>query len=70
MQQHCLYWDPDGDGVIWPIDTWRGFRDLGFNLLFTLLATIVLHASLSLPTRSAFVDGSAISNAEIHSIVF
>jgi len=53
MQQHCMYWDPDGDGVIWPIDTWRGFRDLGFNLLFTLLATIVVHAALSLTTRLA-----------------
>ena len=52
MQQHCVYWDRDGDGVIWPLDTWRGFRDLGFNLLFCFLATIVVHATLSLPTRS------------------
>jgi len=52
MQQHCVYWDIDGDGVIWPIDTWRGFRDLGFNLLFCFLATIVVHATLSFPTRS------------------
>ncbi|KAN0085948.1 Caleosin related domain containing protein [Tylopilus felleus] len=53
MQQHCVYWDRDRDGIIWPIDTWRGFRDLGFNLLFCLLATIVIHAALSLPTRLA-----------------
>ncbi|KAH7882360.1 Caleosin related protein-domain-containing protein [Phlebopus sp. FC_14] len=51
MQQHCIYWDDDGDGVIWPRDTWIGFRDLGFNLLFCFLATIVVHAGLSLPTR-------------------
>ncbi|KAF8434814.1 Caleosin related protein-domain-containing protein [Boletus edulis BED1] len=53
MQQHCIYWDGDRDGVIWPLDTWRGFRDLGFNLLFCFLATIVIHATLSLPTRLA-----------------
>ncbi|KAF9226401.1 Caleosin-domain-containing protein [Gyrodon lividus] len=51
MQQHCIYWDPDRDGVIWPRDTWNGFRDLGFNLLFSFLATIVVHVGMSLPTR-------------------
>lgn len=52
MQQHCIYWDRDRDGVIWPLDTWRGFRELGFNLLFCFLAMIVVHVTLSLPTRS------------------
>ncbi|KIJ61435.1 hypothetical protein HYDPIDRAFT_177025 [Hydnomerulius pinastri MD-312] len=51
MQQHCIYWDRDDDGVIWPLDTWRGFRDLGFNLLFSFWATIVVHIGLSFPTR-------------------
>ncbi|KAH7912917.1 Caleosin related protein-domain-containing protein [Hygrophoropsis aurantiaca] len=54
MQQHVLYWDRDEDGQIWPIDTWAGFRGLGFNLLFCLWATIVVHLSLSLPTRIAY----------------
>ncbi|KAG6330274.1 hypothetical protein ID866_8817, partial [Astraeus odoratus] len=51
MQQHCLYWDRDGDGIIWPIDTWVGFRDLGFNILFSFLAVLVIHSTLSIPTR-------------------
>ncbi|KIK92759.1 hypothetical protein PAXRUDRAFT_829665 [Paxillus rubicundulus Ve08.2h10] len=51
MQQHCVYWDGDDDGVIWPRDTWKGFRDLGFNLLFSFWATIVIHSTLSFPTR-------------------
>jgi peroxygenase len=51
MQQHCIYWDRDEDGVIWPYDTWVGFRDLGFNVIFSFLAVIVIHASLSLPSR-------------------
>jgi len=54
LQQHCLFWDRDGDGIIWPFDTWRGFRDLGFNLLFSFLAMIVIHATMSLPTKLAF----------------
>lgn len=26
VQQHTVYWDPDQDGVIWPLDTYRGCR--------------------------------------------
>lgn len=51
MQQHCIYWDRDEDGVIWPYDTWVGFRDLGFNVIFSFFAVITIHASLSLPSR-------------------
>lgn len=53
MQQHCIYWDRDEDGIIWPTDTWIGFRDLGFNVLFSFLAVIFIHASMSFPTRLA-----------------
>jgi len=53
MQQHCIYWDRDEDGVIWPYDTWIGFRNLGFNFIFSFLAVIVIHTALSLPSRLA-----------------
>jgi len=29
VQQHCDYFDPDGDGVIWPSDTYHGCRRFG-----------------------------------------
>jgi len=29
LQQHCDYWDPDGDGIVWPQDTYRGCRNFG-----------------------------------------
>lgn len=29
LQQHCEYWDPDGDGIIWPQDTYVGCRKWG-----------------------------------------
>jgi peroxygenase len=29
LEQHVNYWDRDNDGVIWPMDTFRGFRELG-----------------------------------------
>lgn len=53
LQQHILFWDRDNDGQIYPWDTYRGFRDLGFNMLFSLLAVLVVNVSFSYPTRLA-----------------
>ncbi|EED23685.1 calcium binding protein Caleosin, putative [Talaromyces stipitatus ATCC 10500] len=51
MQQHILFWDRDMDGHIWPLDTYRGFRELGFNILFSCLAVLIIHLNFSYPTR-------------------
>lgn len=53
MQQHVLFWDRDRDGEIYPLDTYTGFRDLGFNILFSLLATLIINLNFSYPTRLA-----------------
>lgn len=51
LQQHVLFWDRDNDGMIWPTDTFVGFRDLGFNIAFSLLSTFIINFFFSLPTR-------------------
>ncbi|KUL84321.1 hypothetical protein ZTR_07584 [Talaromyces verruculosus] len=51
LQQHVMFWDRDMDGHIWPLDTYRGFRELGFNVLFSLLALLIIHINFSYPTR-------------------
>ena len=53
LQQHVLFWDRDNDGVIWPWNTYTGFRDLGFNILFSLLAVLIINLNFSYPTRLA-----------------
>lgn len=53
LQQHVLFWDRDGDGVIYPYDTYVGFRELGFNILFCLLAVMIININFSYPTRLA-----------------
>lgn len=51
LQQHVLFWDRDMDGVIYPWHTYAGFRDLGFNMLFSALAMVIIHMGFSYPTR-------------------
>jgi hypothetical protein len=53
LQQHVLFWDRDADGEIYPWDTYTGFRDLGFSILFSLLAMLIINVNFSYPTRLA-----------------
>jgi len=50
LQQHCAFFDTDGDGVIWPLDTYRGFHAIGFNVILSLLAVFIIHANFSYPS--------------------
>ncbi|KAJ5040456.1 uncharacterized protein L3040_006112 [Drepanopeziza brunnea f. sp. 'multigermtubi'] len=50
LQQHLTYFDPDSDGIIWPLDTYRGFYDLGYGILLSLLSLVIIHANFSYPT--------------------
>lgn len=54
LQQHVLFWDRDNDGIIWPNHTYSGFRRLGFNILFSAFAVMVIHGGFSYPTRLEF----------------
>jgi hypothetical protein len=53
LQQHVLFWDRDADGQIYPRDTYVGFRDLGFSILFSLFAVVIINVNFSYPTRLA-----------------
>ncbi|KAF9425289.1 hypothetical protein BGZ94_007675 [Podila epigama] len=55
LQQHCRFFDADGDGVIWPLDTFRGFRALGFNLFLCILSVFIIHSNFSYPTAPSWI---------------
>lgn len=50
LQQHCDFFDADGDGVIWPLDTFRGFYALGFGVFLSILSVLIIHLNFSYPT--------------------
>lgn len=50
LQQHMLFWDFDGDGVIYPWDTYRGFRKLGYSRALSAFAIVGIHGAFSWPT--------------------
>lgn len=52
LQQHVSFWDRDGDGIITMLDTYRGFRDLGFNVLISAMS-ILININFSYATKSA-----------------
>ncbi|KZP05555.1 hypothetical protein FIBSPDRAFT_967185 [Athelia psychrophila] len=33
LQQHCISFDKVNDRVIWPLDTFNGFHQIGFDIL-------------------------------------
>ncbi|KAM7205143.1 Caleosin related domain containing protein [Naviculisporaceae sp. PSN 640] len=54
LQQHVLFWDRDSDGTITPFETYRGFRDIGFSILFSILAALIINGGFSYVTRIAY----------------
>lgn len=52
LQAHVAFWDSDNDGVIWPLDVFRGFRRLGFGYFVSTLA-LLTPLFFSYPTRLA-----------------
>lgn len=55
LQQHVAFFDQDSDGVIWPLDTFRGFRSLEYSIAFSLLSVFLIHFNFSYPTVSGFL---------------
>ncbi|KAH7116539.1 Caleosin [Dactylonectria estremocensis] len=48
--RHIQFWDRDGDGIIYPMDVYNGFRELGFNVLFSI-GSLLIPIFFSYPTR-------------------
>ncbi|KAK6614806.1 hypothetical protein H4I96_01127 [Botrytis cinerea] len=50
LQQHVAFFDADSDGVIYPRDTYNGFRRLGWTPLLAVGTTLLINTVFSYPT--------------------
>jgi len=54
LQKHIEYFDADNDGVISPLDTYRGLRDIDCAIWFCLVSALAIHLPFSYPTLPSF----------------
>ncbi|CUS13609.1 unnamed protein product [Tuber aestivum] len=55
LHQHCAFWDPDGDDIVWPRDTYLGFRAIGFGVILSAISMVLIHGALSWASTDGIV---------------
>ncbi|KVH97676.1 probable peroxygenase 4 isoform X1 [Cynara cardunculus var. scolymus] len=51
LQKHCAFFDRNKDGVVYPWETFQGFRAIGSGILLSSVAAIFINMGLSGKTR-------------------
>nr|GMD66099.1 probable peroxygenase 5 isoform X1 [Ipomoea batatas]GMD79556.1 probable peroxygenase 5 isoform X1 [Ipomoea batatas] len=51
LEKHAMFFDTNHDGIIYPWETYQGFRKIGSGVLLSVGASIFIHLLLSSKTR-------------------
>ncbi|KAL5760936.1 hypothetical protein ACOSP7_019439 [Xanthoceras sorbifolium] len=51
LQKHVAFFDRNNDGVVYPWETFQGFRAIGANMLLSTVASFFINMGLSSKTR-------------------
>ncbi|XP_068659095.1 probable peroxygenase 4 [Aristolochia californica] len=56
LQKHVAFFDKNGDGIIYPLETYDGFRSIGVNAVLSAASAALIHGALSSKTNPGKID--------------
>ncbi|KAK1309175.1 Peroxygenase [Acorus calamus] len=55
LQQHVSFFDRNKDGIVYPWETYQGFRDIGCGYLLSIAAGLFINLGISYPTLPGYM---------------